>query len=196
MCDQEPTREKYEMNGKGKKVIFCTNLIVCPNMSCTRSRTIATRENPLSIYSSQLEAYANKYMASFDGSESLQEWSSRHAQRFSTTVNKHVPMVVITRDLEDYVSKNKTQLKVTRYHLEQDSSAQEWAKGRTYFNKLLFAEFENWYSAFEAEAEEDDGPSAASRWTYHCAKKLSRTGLSVDSLVPVVEAWLNQHLDS
>jgi hypothetical protein len=161
-------------------------------MSYTRSRT--ARENPLNVYSSQLEAYANKYMVSFDGSESLKEWSSRHAQRFSTTVNNHVPMAVITRDLEDYVSKNKTHLTVTRYHIEQPS-AQEWNESRSYFNKLLFTEFENWYSAFEAEADEDDGESAAFRWIYHCAKKLSRTGFSVDSLVPVVEAWLNEHLE-
>ena len=158
-------------------------------MSVTCSRSNAPRENALSIYSTQLETYAKKYMVSFDGSESLQDWSSRHAQRFSTTVNQYVPLVVIGRDLAEYVSKNKNH-KVTRYHLASD----EWSEGRSRFNKLLFSEFENWYSAFEAEADEDDGPSAASRWVYHCAKKLSRTGLSEAALVPVVEAWLNEHL--
>ena len=156
------------------------------------SRSSASRENALSVYTTQLETYAKKYMASFDGSESLQDWSSRHAQRFSSTVNKHVPLAVVIRDLSDYVSKNKTQITVTRYHVQND-----WSEGRSQFNKLLFSEFDTWYSAFEAEADEDEGgPSAASRWVYHCAKKLSRTGLSVSSLVPVVEAWLNEHLDA
>jgi len=168
-------------------------------MPSTRS-SLSVRENAVSLYSTQLETYAKKYMVSFDGSESLNDWSSRHAQRFSTTVNNCVPLTVINRDLADYVSKNKTQLTVTRYYL--DTSAQqdalEWSQGRSQFNKILFSEFENWYSAFEAEADDEgtDSPSAASRWVYHCAKKLSRTGLSVDALVPVVEAWLNAHLDS
>jgi hypothetical protein len=149
---------------------------------------------------SQLEIYAKKYMASFDGNESLQEWSSRHALRFNTTVNRYVPLVVVVRDLSEYVSKNKvvapskTKLTVTRYHIVQN----ERSGGRSYFNTLLFSEFETWYSAFEAEADEDEGgDSAASRWVYHCAKKLTaRTGLSSSALVPVVEAWLNTHLES
>jgi hypothetical protein len=73
----------------------------------------------------------------------------------------------------------------------------QWSEGRSQFNKFLFSEFETWYSAFEAEADDEgtDSPSAASRWAYHCAKKLSRTGPAVDALVPVVEAWLNEHLE-
>ena len=174
-------------------------------MSSTRSSTRASyasqasRDNALSVYSSQLDTYAKKYMVSFDGSESLKDWSCRHADRFSDTVNNSVPLAVVTRDLADYVSKNRpTRLTVTRYHLHnEDQSLQaQWSEGRSQFNKFLFSEFETWYSAFEAEAEEDEGgPSAASRWAYHCAKKLSRTGPAVDALVPVVEAWLNEHLE-
>lgn len=168
-------------------------------MSSRSYVTRSSRDNAVSLYSTQLENYAKKYMVSFDGSESLNDWSSRHAQRFSTTVNNCIPLAVVTRDLADYVSKVNmsaaTRLTVTRYHLEPSAQTTEWADGRSQFNKFLFSEFETWYSAFEAEADEDDGPSAASRWVYHCAKKLSRTGLSVESLVPVVEAWLNQHLE-
>jgi len=163
----------------------------------TRSSSLAARDNAVSAYSTQLETYAKKYMVSFDGSESLQDWSSRHAERF-IKINNCVPIAVVTRDLAEYVSKNtsqQTRLTVTRYHL-QPSADSEWSEGRSQFNKILFSEFENWYSAFEAEADEEGGASAASRWVYHCAKKLSRTGLSVDALVPVVEAWLNEHLDS
>lgn len=161
-------------------------------MSLTRSRSTAQCENALSLYKSQVEAYVNKYIVSFDGSESVEEWSSRHAQRF-TSVNKYVPLVVIMRDLSEYVSK-----RVTRYHLAQngqqaEQGSDDWSQGRSKFHKFLLSEYETWYSAFEAEAEEDEGPSAASRWAYHCAKKLSRTGLSAEALVPVVEAWLTMH---
>ena len=167
--------------------------------SSASASSLAARDNALSAYSTQLETYAKKYMVSFDGSESLKDWSSRHADRFIKTVNNCVPIAVVTRDLADYVSKNSsTRLTVTRYHLDSSAqnSAAEWSQGRSQFNKILFSEFEKWYSAFEAEADEEGGDSAASRWVYHCAKKLSRTGLSVESLVPVVEAWLNEHLDS
>jgi len=168
-------------------------------MSSTRSNSTrssyvsyAARDNALSIYTAQLEAYVKKYIVSFDGSESVEEWSSRHADRFSKTVNDCVPRAVVLRDISERVSKvAPTRLTVTRYHL---AHAEPWSEGRSQFNKFLFSEFETWYSAFEAEAE-DEGPSAASRWAYHCAKKLARTGLAVDALVPVVEAWLNTHLE-
>jgi hypothetical protein len=181
-------------------VIFYAVIEFSPTMSSTRSyatrSSLAARDSAVSAYSIQLESYAKKYMVSFDGSESLKDWSSRHADRFIKTVNNCVPLAVVTRDLADYVSKNtskQTRLTVTRYHLEPSA---QWSEGRSQFNKMLFSEFETWYSAFETEADEDEGgPSAASRWVYHCAKKLSRTGISVESLVPVVEAWLNEHLE-
>lgn len=171
-------------------------------MSYSTRSSLAARDSAVSVYTTQLDNYVKKYSVSFDGSESVQEWSSRHADRFINTVNDCVPRAVVLRDLSEYVSKiAPTRLTVTRYHLshaEQTESSQ-WSEGRSQFNKFLFSEFETWYSAFEAEADEDEGadsPSAASRWVYHCAKKLSRTGLAVDALVPVVEAWLNEHLDS
>ncbi len=164
------------------------------------SRALASRDNALSVYATQLESYAKKYIVSFDGSESSNEWSFRHAQRFINTVNNCVPITVVVRDLENYVSKvSPTRLTLTRYHLAQNDnqSTAEWSEGRSQFNKFLFSEFETWYSAFEAEADEDEnGASAASRWIYHCAKKLSRTGLAADALAPVIEAWLNQHLSA
>jgi len=181
----------------------------------TRAQVAAFREKrdaAVAAYSAELETYAKKYMGSFDGSESRSDWCSRHAKRFSATVNGFVPVAVIGRDLDDYLAKHKATVKssarltVTRYHTEQAAKPvatfdehpfDEWAEGRAQFNKFLYTEFETWYSAFENEADEDfeaDAPSAASRWVYQAAKKLRvRTGLSVDTLVPVVEAWLNEH---
>lgn len=179
----------------------------------TRSQVAAFREKrdaAVAAYSAQLETYAKKYMVSFDGSESRSDWCSRHANRFSSTVNGFVPIAVIGRDLDAYLTKHKASVKpparltVTRYHNEQvaplasstEHPFDEWAEGRAQFNKFLYSEFETWYAAFEAEADEDfeTDVSAASRWIYQAANKLRvRTGLSVDTLVPVVEAWLNEH---
>jgi hypothetical protein len=177
----------------------------------TRSQASSFREkhvDALARYSSQLEAYAKKYVATFDGNESISDWSSRHAQRFSTSINAYIPIAVITRDLGEYVITHKkskaasapsTQLTVTRYYNERSGAGERATNSlaeRSQFNRLLLEEFDTWYSAFEAEAEEDftnDAPSADSRWIYHCANKLhSRTGLSSSAIVPVIEAWLNE----
>jgi len=171
----------------------------------TRAQAAVFREKrnlAIQMYDSQLVTYAKEYMVSFDGSESLSDWSSRHASRFSLNVNGYIPLRVIKNDLYEYVTKNKLTKQneknvetATREATVSTQPLNAERKGRSQFNKILFSEFENWYSAFEAEADEDEGgASAASRWVYHCAKKLSRTGLSVESLTPVVEAWLNIHL--
>lgn len=181
----------------------------------TRAQASLFREkhvDALARYSGQLETYARKYVATFDGNESISDWSSRHAQRFSTTVNAYIPIVVITRDLGEYVNTHKkskagsapstTRLTVTRYYTEHVGAkvrtTDDSFAGRSQFNRLLLEEFDTWYSAFEAEADEDfanDAPSADSRWIYHCANKLhSRTGLSSSAIVPVIEAWLTEHL--
>lgn len=167
------------------------------------------RDTSLQMYSAQLEAYAKTHMASFDGNETAVTWTTRHAKRFSTTVNEYVPLSVIARDLTNYltayastkkvVSKVSagTDLIVTSYLVGEFKSHSEWNKGRDEFNRFLFAEFDTWYSAFEAEANEDfeaDAPSVDSRWVYHCAKKLNkRLGLKVDVLAAMVEAWLSEH---
>jgi len=69
----------------------------------------------------------------------------------------------------------------------------EAALGKAQFNSFMFKEFDLWYSAFEAEAEEE-GISAEDAWTFQTAKKLSkRTGLSMKHLTAVIGAWLVSH---
>jgi hypothetical protein len=62
-------------------------------------------------------------------------------------------------------------------------------------NAVLFGEYSKWWDAFEAEAEEqNDGYSAADRFSWHAAKILSRkTGLGPSEIQPVVGAWLIEH---
>lgn len=70
--------------------------------------------------------------------------------------------------------------------------------GRNQLNQVLYKEFDLWWDAFQAEAEEDTdkkAPSAEDRFSWHAAKVLSKkTDLPVDDLVPVVGAWLQGRL--
>ena len=62
---------------------------------------------------------------------------------------------------------------------------------------FLYKEFDLWYSAFEAEAEEEGGLSAANRWLYQACQKLSRrTGLSMAQLDGDVSSWLEKRLSA
>ena len=70
----------------------------------------------------------------------------------------------------------------------------EQRMGRAQLNKVLFCEHTRWWSAFVAEAREDmqsGAPTASDRFSYHCARIISRkTGLRNDVIAPVVAAWL------
>jgi len=57
---------------------------------------------------------------------------------------------------------------------------------------FLYREFDLWFSAFEAEAEEE-GTSAEEGWAYQTAKKFSkRTGLSMPYLTSVISQWVHE----
>lgn len=62
---------------------------------------------------------------------------------------------------------------------------------------FLYKEFDLWYSAFEVEAEEEGGLSAANRWLYQTCQKLSRrTGLTMAQLDGDVSSWLEKRLSA
>ena len=75
----------------------------------------------------------------------------------------------------------------------------EFGEGKKQLNQVLYKEFTLWWEAFEKEAEEDmdeDAPTAHERWSLHTSKILSRkTGIPVDSLIPIIDAWLESHLE-
>jgi hypothetical protein len=79
---------------------------------------------------------------------------------------------------------------------EGQQTAAEERLARYELNRILFREYNNWYEAFEAEAEEDpyDNTTGVIRFMRHCAKVLyRRTGLRDDVLEAVVGGWLLQH---
>jgi hypothetical protein len=60
-------------------------------------------------------------------------------------------------------------------------------------NSVLYREYNRWWDAFEAEAGDGDEMTAAQRFSLHCARILrTKSGLPVDQITPVVEAWLIQ----
>jgi hypothetical protein len=82
---------------------------------------------------------------------------------------------------------------------EDDRPTEEEEKaGRKQLNRILYKEFVTWWDAFVAEAKEDndeDAPTAEERFSLHSAKVIERyTGLPRDELIPIVGAWLNEHL--
>ena len=65
--------------------------------------------------------------------------------------------------------------------------------GRAKLNSILFREYALWWDAFVEEVAEDvkGAASATDRFSYHCARIISRkTGLRDDVVAPVVGAWL------
>lgn len=79
---------------------------------------------------------------------------------------------------------------------EGRQTAAEERLARYELNRILFREYNTWYEAFEAEAEEDpyEDTSAEVRFSRHCAKILGRyTGLRDDLLEAVVGGWLESH---
>lgn len=158
---------------------------------------------------------------------SVDNWASQCADEFVNTVNSSVNHADVTRQLVEYFEENYTpsaSTRATRYFTEdgevraaryssqhgaqsssprvsenqEEASEVEMTLGNNVFNRFLFKEYETWYSAFDAEADEDpDGPDADTRWTLQAAKKLQRrTGLSLNNLIPVVGAWLLKHHES
>ena len=61
----------------------------------------------------------------------------------------------------------------------------EIAMGRKILNKVLYKEYDSWYSAFAAEEDGENG------FIWHCAKILAKkSGVSVEDCALIVEAWL------
>jgi hypothetical protein len=80
---------------------------------------------------------------------------------------------------------------------QQTAAEQRMARGQ--LNRTLFREYSRWWDAFVAEAAEDTergAPSASDRFSWHCAKMISRqTGIRSELVAPVVAAWVLEHAE-
>lgn len=83
---------------------------------------------------------------------------------------------------------------------DDEPTEAEKKEGRNQLNRVLHREFNNWWDAFVAEADEDTkkrAPSAEDRFCLHAAKVLEKkTGIDREELKPVVGAWLQAKLEA
>ena len=149
----------------------------------------------------------------YNPQDDLKVWCRAQARRFYHEVSKEVGFRQVYDSLMLYHSPlEKTAAKAApapasaSLRLEGDASLAsvfvadgqmtdaEQRMGRAQLNKVLFCEHTRWWSAFVAEAREDmqsGAPTASDRFSYHCARIISRkTGLRDDVIAPVVAAWL------
>lgn len=98
------------------------------------------------------------------------------------------------------VSKRRTTSEPTElFPADNQQTSAEYKKARTMLNQILFREYTNWYDAFVLEAEEDNddiGADAPTRFSWHCAKIISKmTGLRADLIEPLVHGWVLSHIN-
>jgi hypothetical protein len=146
----------------------------------------------------------------------LKDWCRAQSRRFYHEVNKEVGFLQVYDALMIYHTETANAKKAepapapAPARLAADASLAnvfaadgelteaEERMGRAQLNKILFREHERWWSAFvcEAEDDEDDSATASDRFSYHCARIISRkTGLRDDLIAPLVAAWLIQKTD-
>jgi hypothetical protein len=141
-------------------------------------------------YPSNFQTFASAALATVGTYENIHHWSNSQANSFLAAMPK-CPYTArqVASDLRDTHRHQKSHL----FTADSDPTMAEAALGKAQFNAFMFKEFDLWYSAFEAEAEEE-GTSAQECWTFQTAKKLSkRTGLSMKHLTAVIGAWLVSH---
>ena len=145
----------------------------------------------------------------YNPQDDLKVWCRAQSRRFYHEVSKEVGFRQVYDSLILYHSpleKTVSAAKVVPLHVEGDASLAsvfvadgkmtdaERRLGRAQLNKVLFCEHTRWWSAFVDEAREDTqsgAPTASDRFSYHCARIISRkTGLRDDVIAPVVAAWL------
>jgi len=140
-------------------------------------------------YSPNFQIFAPVALATIGTYENIHHWSNSQAKGFLAAMPK-CPYTAsqVASDLRDAYRTQKN-----LFTADGDPTMAETALGKTQFNAFMFKEFDLWYSAFEAEAEEE-GISAEDAWTFQTAKKISkRTGLSMKYLTAVIGAWLLSH---
>jgi len=158
-------------------------------LSQFRSSRVAALES----YPAQFQKFSSAALKEVGTYENVYHWANSQAKKF-LSLNPSCPhtSLAVAQDLRDaHASRSQRSI----YVLVDESQAQQ-----TLGNKeiaFLFKEFNLWYSAFEAEAEEEGGATAATRWLYQACQKLSRrTGLTMAQLDADVSSWLEKRLSA
>ena len=121
-----------------------------------------SRSAALENYSGQFQKFSSAALKQFSTYDNVYHWANSQAKKF-LALNPTCPhnALAVAHDLRQVYS-SRSQRSI--YVLVDESQAQQTlGKAEIAF---LYKEFNLWYSAFEAEAEEEGGLSAANRWLY------------------------------
>ena len=164
------------------------------------SRTAAANDYP-----QQFQKFASHALSTYDTYDNAYHWSNSQAKRFLTVMkNCPYPQSSVAADLRklseksatNYAQEEVVEASPATFAADNDPTYAELALGKAQFNAFLFKEYDTWFPAFEAEAEDEGAAvdTADYRWTFQTAKKLSkRVGLSMNYLQAVIGAWLLAH---
>jgi hypothetical protein len=136
----------------------------------------------------KLSEYGETCAADEDRAEQRQEVAAKATRDFRKTSEART-----TRSTQVPTIERDANL-VTPFVEDGQQTAAEERAGRAELNRILFREHTIWWDAFEAEAAEDmeeHAADATDRFSWHCARLISRrTGLRQEIILPVVGAWL------
>jgi len=156
-------------------------------LSQFRTSRAAAIEN----YSGQFQKFSSAALKEVGTYENVYHWANSQAKKF-LELNPSCPHnnLAVAHDLRQvYASRPERSIYVLVAESQNPLGKAEIA--------FLYKEFNLWYSAFEAEAEEEGGLSAANRWLYQTCQKLSRrTGLTMAELDGEVSSWLEKRLSA
>jgi len=157
------------------------------------------------VYLEQFVKFAPLAWARYDSSVcELKDWARSEARAFFHMTHPAVPFAktytALLKFAETMMSRpvvvTKPNYLANTFVEDGQQTGAEQKAARKYLNAILYSEFNTWYDAYKAEAEENtdgSGASADLRFSWHCAKILKKcTGISEESLTTVVEAWLLQ----
>lgn len=153
----------------------------------------SSRSSAIENYPAQFQTFSSAALREFGTYDNVYHWANSQAKKFLTLYPScpHNNLAVAHDLRQVYYSRPQPSV----YVLVSEGQAQQTlGKAETAF---LYKEFTLWYSAFEAEAEEEGGATAATRWTFQACKKLSkRTGLTMAQLEGDVSTWLEKRLSA
>jgi hypothetical protein len=156
-------------------------------LSQFRSSRAAAVEN----YSGQFQKFSSTALKEVGTYENVYHWANSQAKKF-LALNPSCPHnnLAVAHDLRQaYASRPERSI-----YILVNESQQTLGKAEIAF---LYKEFDLWYSAFETEAEEEGGLTAANRWLFQACQKLSRrTGLTMAELDGDVSSWLEKRLSA
>jgi hypothetical protein len=156
-------------------------------LSQFRSSRAAALEN----YSGQFQKFSSVALKQFSTYDNVYHWANSQAKKF-LALNPTCPhnALAVAHDLRQVYASQPAR----RIYVLVDESQNTLGNKEIAF---LYKEFDLWYSAFEVEAEEEGGLSAANRWLYQTCQKLSRrTGLTMAQLDGDVSSWLEKRLSA